>query len=191
VVGYVLTNTADWRKAAEWLADWPERPGVEPWMLINLVIALRSLGRDAEANRVSRHAVTLPEGPTSRHHTLWLGLDAALAGETAAAVEHLGRVDPAACDAAHRYLHALVRALVTVQQATGADRARVFADVRKDLAAAAKACSSLGADRQAIWRTYNRCVGRLARDAGGWQARVWDMWRRLWPLVPERWVRFR
>src|SRR5262249_54250908 len=77
-VGYVLTNTADWRKAAEWLADWPERPGVEPWMLINLVIALRSLGRDAEANRVSQHAVTLPEGPTSRHHTLWLGLDAAL-----------------------------------------------------------------------------------------------------------------
>ena len=51
------------------------RRDAQPWMLINLVLALRSLGDDAQANRVSRMALELPSDYTSNYHRLWLALD--------------------------------------------------------------------------------------------------------------------
>src|SRR5260370_39483258 len=64
----------------EWLSDWKERDDAQPWMLINLALAWRGLGRFKEANRVNRFAFeNLVPDYTSRFHELWLTVDEALA----------------------------------------------------------------------------------------------------------------
>jgi tetratricopeptide (TPR) repeat protein len=184
LVGYALSVVDEQSAAARWLADWADRPGLQAWMLINVVLAQRALGREAEANTAGRHALTLPADATTPHHRLWLAVDAALDGETETAAKHCDGVDPQACDASHRFLHALVHGLLEVQQAAPRDRPEALRRVRRRLLAAAAACTPMPEDRQAILRTYRRCVLQLGRDAGTMGALPWACWRWLEPRIP-------
>jgi len=82
-VGYALSTAGRPREAVTWLSGWREREGVRPWMLVNLALALRDLGRDAEAAEASRAAAVLEGDRTSRLHPRWLAFDAARAGDFA------------------------------------------------------------------------------------------------------------
>jgi hypothetical protein len=90
--GYVLQSSDRPAQAVDWLSDWRARPEARPWMLYNLVEALRRLGRWAEAAQVSLHAISLAPDQTTPIHQAWLALDAVLTGDLAAArarVEHV------------------------------------------------------------------------------------------------------
>src|SRR5690606_34520227 len=50
--GYALVANDLNSDAVDWMADWREREGVQPWMLSNHALALRATGRDAEALEV-------------------------------------------------------------------------------------------------------------------------------------------
>lgn len=184
LVGYALSMVDEQAAAARWLADWADRSDLQAWMLINVVLALRALGREAEAAAASRRALTLPADATTAHHRLWLAVDAALAGETEAAAKHGDGIDPQTCDASHRFLHALVGGLLAVQRAAPRDRPEALRRVRRRLRAAAAACTPMPEDRRAILRTYRRCVLRLGRDGGTIGALLWACWRWLEPRIP-------
>ena len=95
MVGYALTTLLRHRDAARWMADWPGRPGVCPWMLINLVLALRGLGREADAGRVSRHALGLPaDSCTPLHRPLACPWTSSLEGRSGEASARLDGIDP-------------------------------------------------------------------------------------------------
>jgi tetratricopeptide (TPR) repeat protein len=104
-VGYALSSAGRHRRAAAWLAGWRARSGLKPWMLLNLVLSLRELGRDGEAAEAGRAAVALAPDHTTPMHEVMLALDAALAGEPGAA-GRLGRE--------HRTLGAHYRCLVAL-----------------------------------------------------------------------------
>jgi tetratricopeptide (TPR) repeat protein len=185
MVGYALTNLGRYRAAAGWLADYAGRADTAPWMLINLVIALRALGRDEEAAAVGRRALELPPALATTYHRLWLTLDDLLAGREIAA-DPLRGTDPTTLDPAHRYLHELVQILADVGRAEPAARRQAFAEARRRLKEAAALVKLPAADRPAVLRAYRRGVRWIAWWCGGVRARLWGLGRWLWPLLPPQ-----
>jgi hypothetical protein len=180
-VGYAYARLDDYAAVCEWLSDWQSREGVQPWMLTNLVLALRAGGRDAEANAVSRHVISLPRDADVRYHRVWLAYDEALAGRAAEALHSLGDIAPGGLDHTHRFIRVLVEALAAVQEAKG--KWTAFTAARRLLAAAAKSCSPLEEDARVVAVAYQTGLARLGKD-GGLVARLWALWRQLLPLLP-------
>jgi tetratricopeptide (TPR) repeat protein len=92
-VGYVLLELHYEKEAANWLSDWPTRSELQPWMLWNGVLALRSLKRDDEAWQWGQHAVDLPPDHTSSPHHILVALDDVLKGQTEQGAERLRSVN--------------------------------------------------------------------------------------------------
>jgi hypothetical protein len=117
--GHALLAIGKPIEAARWYADWRHRPDAEPWMLLNLALALRCLDFDIDAEEVSRHAVTLPEDATSIFHEVWIAFDDALAGcldDARARTKVLeGKELPPAC----RFLFKLSEILIDLQEPSG------------------------------------------------------------------------
>jgi hypothetical protein len=153
-------------------------------MLLNLVLALRGQGDDSRAAEASRAALGLKQDSSQLCHGVWLALDDALAGDPAEAGQRLKDANWTGCDATHRFLHALVEALVSVQLVPAAERHRLFAETRTKLRQAAIDCSPLREDRPAVRQAYRRALRRLARDFGGKKARLWSLWRCWRPILP-------
>ena len=63
------------------MSDWPQRTDAKPWMLLNLVYALRGERDDRVAGKVSRHELQLPPDHCTAYHVLWLLLDDLLDGD--------------------------------------------------------------------------------------------------------------
>ena len=159
---------------AEWMADWPSREKPGSWMLINLAIALRAQGRDEEASRVSRHALQHAQpDPTKMYHAVWLAFDDALAGRTAQSARLTGQHEAEGehLDSYFRFVHDMTKAMVKVQQSGR----RAFADAQKAIDDSARENHDLDPD-PAIYRAWQQCVGRLARDAFSVRAMMWK-WR--------------
>ncbi len=116
MTGFALLNMQRPRAAARWLADYSERDSVQPWMLNNLVLAFRELGRDAEANRAGRHALGLQEDYCKNEHMVWLALDDVLEGRAAEASARLRTIGDPKFDAICRYVQSLVRILLDLEQ---------------------------------------------------------------------------
>ena len=183
-VGYCFATLEDYRNAADWMRDWSERRDAQPWMFINLAIALRGIGDNAQANRVSRRALELTSDYTSEYHRVWLALDEALTGNSTAAGEWFNDVKTDALDVTHKYVHRLVETLLSVQQAAPAERSSAFRRARQQLDDAMRTMVPLNDDRRALLAAYRRCVRRLAQDRGGVPAFVWSRWRCWRPQLP-------
>jgi tetratricopeptide (TPR) repeat protein len=182
-VGYALTTARDYRAAIEWMADWSGRDDAEPWMLLNLVLALRGLERTDEAFRVGEHALGLPENDfTTPYHETWLAVDEALAGQVEAAAERLEGVDADELDPYHRLLR--LWAEVVLEVAKSKEGGRAFDAARRRLRESAGALEKVRHD-PALLLTYRRVVRRIAQACGGVRAMVWARWRSSRPLLPK------
>lgn len=78
VASYAMLNHGRHRQMFDLLSDW-RRPDVPVYALDNLAVALRIHARDQEAAAVSRHS--LERQPDNHEAQVWLGFDAALAGD--------------------------------------------------------------------------------------------------------------
>ncbi len=163
----------------DWQRDWEQQADAEPWMLLNLAVSLRAVGRAEEANRASACAVTLDADYTTPYHHVWLALDDALAGRTEAARQRLAGVQPAALDGWHKFFAALADAVLLVQ----AERGRAFREARQLLARAAADSAAVTHDR-CLKKTYRRCVRHIGRTCG-LAARAWAGWRCVRPVLPK------
>ncbi len=178
-VGYALTSVLRHRAAAGWLADWSDRGDAQPWMLINLVLSLRALGRLDEANRVSRRAMELPPDYTTPYHVTWLALDDLLDGNGREFVDRLDGLDRSSFDATNQYLFTLAELLRKRRQAEPVDRSHVRKSASREFSALNQKTSIPAEDYGAVLRTYRRAVRRLAADYGPGRRFFWTLIRRL------------
>lgn len=82
ILGYALSEAGEHRLVVKWLAAWREQKDVEPWMLLNLNDALRTLGRLPEAREVTAWAVKLGGSDDAAiKFRCYHALDLALAGK--------------------------------------------------------------------------------------------------------------
>lgn len=128
-VGLALLRAGLNRKCARWLADWRERTGVEPWMLLNLALALRDLGRHTEAHAVSEHALSLNVNDCTEQHSLLLAFDAGMAEDRARLAQLLEEIGKPASGVYYEYLYEFARAMQAALDP--GDRVDVFNKARK------------------------------------------------------------
>jgi tetratricopeptide (TPR) repeat protein len=188
-VGYALSHF-DWMKqVVRWLDDWRHRKNVQPWMLFNLCLALRQLGRYAEADEAARYTLERwghREG--SADLRLFLAVEAALAGNVADAQEQLQNVSTRKNVAYDQDLLALAQALVKFLQVAEAGRHKQFSAVRLELAARFSAQRMLRVSKD-VRRTFRRTGKMVAKNGGGMRAQFWFGWKLNWqwlllPLLP-------
>lgn len=144
-VGYAFVTLQQYSPGLVWMADWSQRPDLQPWMLLNLIISLRHFRREAEALAVSRRAVTLKPDHTTPQHQLWLALDAAVRGELPQADAIVGEIREHELVDYTKGLLALVRAVSAVQSALPAERQRVLKEQLRTLAVRQSSTSPHGA----------------------------------------------
>src|SRR5262249_14616350 len=80
-VGHAMVLLKWYRRATAWLSDWQSRSGLQPWMLINLVVSFRCLSKDQQSASVSHVALSMPQDSSWYAHHLWLALDEAVEGD--------------------------------------------------------------------------------------------------------------
>jgi cellulose synthase operon protein C len=184
-VGYALSNFKYSKQAALWLSDWRSRRDVQPWMLFNLCLELRQLGRYAEATEVARHTIQKWEHRDgSASVRLFLAVEDVLAGNVPAAEEQLKLVTAREKVAYDQDLLAIVNALVQFQQAPEAERIQQFKAARAQLAKrfTARRMLHVAAD---VHRTFRRAGILFCEHGGGWRAKLWFGWKLNWQwLLP-------
>jgi len=164
-----LVSVRDYSAAATWSSDWEARKPDEPWMLHPLVVALRQLGRPAEAHRVAAYALELPgEDASTADFRVWAAFEEALQSRPGRAESLLNGVDQEDLDDILRILHAFARSLVMVQK----NGAPAFAEARDRGRKALREFAPKQSDPD-LTLSYQRWAKRLARDAGGLGAWVW------------------
>jgi tetratricopeptide (TPR) repeat protein len=181
-VGRIWCEVRADARAADWMSDWQRRENLESWMLINLAMALRGVGRDEEARAVHEFAIDKARPDPSRtYHEAWLALDAALARKAELAQDYFARTDLSGADAYTHLITTFARAvLVTV---TAADKTYAFAEARHQLTQAARTISPL-LHYTAVYKAYRRVVWKVAANSGGLGRKLWALWRMYRPLLP-------
>lgn len=183
-VGRLLVHWGWLRSACRWLADYPTRADVAPWMLANLVLALHGLGRSAAARQASQRALALKEDYTSPYHRTWLAWEAALAGDPAAPAR-LAVLSTEELDNTHLLIWELTHILCQVQQTPVVQRRQQAPAWRQQLIRHTQTrypADHLPALRQA-WR---RSLRRLSALGLGGRFRLWAWRQRLIPsLCPQ------
>ncbi len=183
--GYALVCCRLTWQASRWLADWRERPGVEAWMLANLGLALRELGRHREAIRVNRHTLTLPPDHTRFRAAVWVALEDAITdGDEARrrAESLVAEIDAQTGDPGQpfQYLRALARGTLTIRREGGRPTRRaLWREVQQALRPERRAAAEALRRSPAVRRADARARRRMARDAGAWWA--WLAW---WVFAP-------
>lgn len=180
-VGWVLTAFRDYHGAANWMADWRRREDARPWMLVNTVEGLRNTSRERVAAECSRHALTLTGNGRHLHH-LWLAGDAALAGDYAAAQEHLEQSHAEPLDEDYAFLEVITQCVVELGRATPEARRSLFPQIkaRLDDAKAKYQAYNLEPARE---RMYRQALLTLAKLRGGLMVWIW-YWSRWWRSFP-------
>ncbi len=188
-VGYALITFNRMKPVARWLADWRDRPNVQPWMLFNLCLALRHMGQYGEATTVARHVVqTWGHREGSADMRLFLAIEEALAGSPATAAEHLEHVVPRENVRYDEQILALTKALVDFRKTPQPDRRAALKAVRRQLAKHFGTWRLLHSMRD-VRRTFARTGDVFHRNGAGFGSWLWFKWKLHWqwsflPLAP-------
>jgi tetratricopeptide (TPR) repeat protein len=182
--GYALVTISDYRGTIAWLEDYSSLPNVMPWMLTNLLFALRALGREEEAVQVSRDALTLSPDYTTPYHRVWVAAEELLASASTAG-DPVAGIEAGSLDGTHRFVYELARAMQLLRSTPQQARRQVFHEIRRALAEQARTNKPMSEDLPAVRRIYRRCIRRIAEDVGGLRATLWAGWRQLFPLLPK------
>jgi len=167
--------------AAKWFADWEQRPNVRPWMLRQLTIALRRLGRDARALRVIDAALAMPADEMRDYFEVQRAFEDAAAGQTIKAEARLKPIDLSAMEADSQFLARLTDSLVLAARAGVATKHEETIEAAKHAVELAEAAQPKFRSRPEQYRAYCRTLSLLAR--AGFSARLWCLWRRAKPLL--------
>jgi tetratricopeptide (TPR) repeat protein len=173
--GYALANLRDYQATIRWMSDWQSRAGAEPWMLLNLVEALRALGRDAEAAAVSRAALASAREDGKEYHRLWLAADAVAAGDLAAARDALAGASLLGVAPSFGLLRVCVLGTLEIDAAPAEERPARFREVRRRIAEAWRQHPAVDHEpaHKRIWRAAAR---QIARRVASWPVRLWYAW---------------
>jgi tetratricopeptide (TPR) repeat protein len=167
--GWALLSIGDVAPAVAWLDGWEGREGVEPWMVLNRIVALTILGRVDEAVEVgSRASALAPDHSYAMHRVMQtFGLafqgEIAKAGALAAELDHGGLSDDLG------FLLRLSEAMLVA-----ASGPHGFVEARKRLRIAAAAFPPYRHETLAT-ACFRLAVKRIAEARGGLGAAIWSM----------------
>ena len=178
-IGMGLVRIGRYDLSLPWQALWREFPDAQPWMLVNVVEALRAAGRDDEAREVSRAALAQNETPSHPYHRIWLAGDAVLNGEPDAARDYVQKCGDVQLGEHYQFQKSLVECALEMHAAAQDGTApAAFAAVRRKLAAARCAFASYESE-PARRKLYCRTLALVARLRGTQLARLWYWWKVL------------
>jgi len=107
---------------------------------------------------------------------LWVAQDQALCGKTQEASSTIKQIDPSGWEDDSLACYYLVRGVIRVQKAQDKDRTEAFEAARDRVGQLFR--------KNPIWkrdvylrREYQRCLLRMAKDAGNWSERFRVRWR--------------
>ena len=182
-VALAYEGVRDLRAGAAWVADWENRSPNEPWMVHPPTLIMRALGRYEEAEAMTRRALALDGDDGSiPDFRVWLAFEEALRGEVDTALAQLRHVEADELGDVVRIQHAMVEALVLVQQTGLKNRKGAFEEARRRVRTAIDdhAPKAKNAD---LGRSYQRFARRLAEDAGGVGPKLWSLGQKFNPPV--------
>jgi tetratricopeptide (TPR) repeat protein len=169
-IGSHFSRILDDERTSAWMHDWKERKGVQPWMLMNLSLAVRGLDRFADGAVINRHVLENYESDyTSLFHRTWLMLDDALADNAEAVAQFFHDHALSELDPNHRWVAALGRGILMCLSSD--DRAQTLQDVHDMLTESAEESEPI--DRDQIFRlVYEKCIRHMAEICGDaeWEA---------------------
>jgi tetratricopeptide (TPR) repeat protein len=167
--GYALLTIGRYRSVVKWLAAWKTRPGVQPWMLTNLGVALAMLGRYEEAAQVHRSAIALPADQTTPAQKIYLAALEAGAGRFEVAKPLVDQTAEIQLKDFPRAIRTLVAEILSLRDDEKLARSWFPSlDARIRLNRALRPFAKLRASSRFMRRTQSRIVDRLARDRGWW-----------------------
>jgi tetratricopeptide (TPR) repeat protein len=176
--GSALVAIRNYALAVEWMRDWPERENVPPVIFINLVLALRALGRPEEAHRVSVHALQadIPDYTTPLH-AVWLLFDVALTGPIEGAGTALTNMEMRALDPYHLLVYRCAEAVLLVRKMKAPQRSPAFAQAQMLLnEAVAQAPSGYDPVLALVYRATVTAIRQTVGTFGAWWWSVGQWW---------------
>jgi hypothetical protein len=175
--GRALVQARCYRQAANWMADWRNKPNLDLATLHSVALALRATGRTRRADEVVELALARP-GAAQQFPVfkLWQAQDEAFGGHTAQASVIFKQINPVAWEDDSLALFYLVRSVIRVQKAEKSNRRQVF-DAAQDRIADLFRRIPIYKRDAFLRREYRRCLTRMAKDAGAWPQAVRAVWR--------------
>ncbi len=162
-IGFAYVHNNRVRDAAKWFANWRERSDIAPWMLINIVITLRSTNRDDEAFEASRRALQLRRDHTSDTHKLWVAIHISQNGDTNGARFLLDELRYDGLDPFNRSQWAVANAVCAVAETAPERRRTAYEEQMQKLRSADYATLR---SNESLRRAARRAVTLIARHAG-------------------------
>jgi tetratricopeptide (TPR) repeat protein len=160
--GYWLVNAEDYNRAADWLADWPNRKNLESWMIYNLALALEVTQRPQEALPVLRQGLALPQDPDLYLNFVAItAFEEALAGNLAAAKDLIAGADTDRAGALDKAILGFTEAICLATSADPIDSADRRRSVKREIR---KATGELAPTR--LHELGRSCYRRLMRHLG-------------------------
>jgi tetratricopeptide (TPR) repeat protein len=119
--GYSLNRIKEYKKAIIWFSDWQTREKVEPWMLWNLSLSLRRVGKPDKALVIHQAALNIEKDDTISLHQVMLGLDNASSGNLREAKDLAKKVDFDSLQEWHKYFYFLMMTVIDIFDSAGRD----------------------------------------------------------------------
>jgi tetratricopeptide (TPR) repeat protein len=163
-VGHAFTKAQHHQEAADWLAGGESRPDVQGWMLANLMLSLKALGRSTAASEVSAAVVRrgLQDG-TWEMHVPQAAFGAAQRGDLDAARAILGSLGPESPSGEWGMLRSLAESLVHVLSTPPQEAGAALSEEMHRLQ---KAASANPPPSQPLVAEYGAAIERMGRHAG-------------------------
>lgn len=173
ILGYALRRAGQNQKAADWLCDWREQKGCEPWMLTNLMFALRALGRTADAGEVCRWIIAQSESAqVTATFRCFYAVDEAIADRLPEAASVLEPIRGRELKSAEQLLAHCVESIRKVESANGLERRSIY---DQEIASLRTAAAKVTDPEPALVATCRRVTIKMASQVGtlcGWRAKL-------------------
>ncbi|MBD2179307.1 C39 family peptidase [Pseudanabaena sp. FACHB-1998] len=172
-VGYTLIQINDLPATIKWLSDWKTRNEIEPWMLSNLVVALRWTKRDHEAHQVGKFALTLSPDYTTDEHRLFVAMDEALGGRIQVTESYLKAIKKSSLSLRELFQYELVEIIVSIRSTPIAQQ---FDVGRSQLKGTIQNYPQFVTDKL-LRRIYTQTIWQIAKECGSFNTKVWAIWK--------------
>ncbi len=170
MLSYALTSTRQYEMCLSDTKDWASRRGVRPFMLLNVSLAYRHTGRDAEAAKVNEYALACDPDHATDLHRIWQAYDRAMAGRTDLAETSIGPMKLDGLNIFYQHIARMTWALIMAQRESAGNWKRA-ATAQLRIIVQARTTSPLAP----LTRTcYKRTVRKLRERFGrGWWDGIW------------------
>jgi predicted Zn-dependent protease len=168
-IGFALYTMGRADATASWLADYATRKDVQPWMIYNLVLALRRLGLHDQAAAAGKFALGLPKDHVYGKLVLWTVFDDAPSGRLGETARSFEEVNRNGWPEYHAFLARLALAIIRLDKAF---EVNPVAASKKEISDAVRAYKKYKGSPELRW-ALAVAKGRVVQASGKFSTRLW------------------